>query len=154
MDLLTVLRYLETLESKMADLYAGFSKTFGQDGEAAAFFSGMSMEEIAHRDLVRYQHKLVRKNPDEFKGVDVDIGSLKKVIEEVEEVMYFPGDRSLKDAAIAAIGFENDAAEGHYRSAMEQSNPDVSRLLDSLSSSDRNHAARLSGFARSRGFLS
>lgn len=154
MDLLTVLRYLENLESKMADLYAGFSKAFSQDGEAAAFFSGMSAEEIAHRDLVRYQHKLVRRNPPKFKGVDVDISEIRQVIENVEEVMYSPVDRSLKDAVMASIDFEDDAAESHYVSALLQSNPDVSKLLDSLCTSDRLHCERLNDFAKSRGFLS
>lgn len=153
MDLLTVLRHLENLESKIADLYKEFSRTFSGDEEAVACFSDMSDEEIAHRDLLRYQHSLVRRNPAAFKDVEIDVNTIREATARMERMLAAPANSSLKEAVMTSIGFESDATEGYYRTAMAGSNPEVSKLLDSLCTEDRQHLAKLNEFAKSRGFL-
>lgn len=153
MDPWIVLRHLEELEGKMADLYEWFMKLFHEDREAAAFFYTMSLEEASHRDLVRYQRRLVSKNPGLFKEVDLDTLEILKTSERVERVIE-SSSLSLKEAVFTSMGFEKDVTENHYRSVMLKSNPEVANLLDSLCTGDRDHFSRLNDFAQSRRFLS
>ncbi len=153
MDLWIVLKDLEDLENRMADLYEWFSRQFSEDKEAATLFYTMSLEEISHRDLVRYQRRLVSKNPKNFQDVDVGVDAIREAAARIENIIHSPSGCSLKEAVMISIDAESDATEYHYRSAMRQANPEVSKLVDNLCSADRLHFARLSDFARSRGFL-
>ena len=153
MDLWTVLRHLEELEGRMADLYERFSRQFHEDKEAAGFFYSLSLEEISHRDLIRYERRLVSKNPGLFSRVEINIEEIREACAKIEGIIGSDGPFSLKQAVLTSLGFEKEAAECHYRSVMTRSNPGVAGLLDSLCQADRDHVGKVTDFARSRGLL-
>jgi rubrerythrin len=141
-DIYTVLRHLEELEHSISRLYERFSRDFSNDREASFFFYRLSLDEIAHRDLVKYQLKLVKKSkPDEFAEVDIDIEEIKELTDNIKKEYLSKDELSIEKAVELALKIESNAAEHHYRQAMKQARPELARLLDSLGRSDKEHLA-------------
>jgi hypothetical protein len=152
MHILKMLGPLEELETKMADLYDWFSHAFRKDEEATAFFYRVSVEEVVHANIIRYQRRLVSKNPKSFGEITIDASLIEKTLSEIAALRNLAPYPELEDALRNAIGLEHCLAEEHYRTALVMANPEVSNLLRSLGAFDLRHISRFDEFAIKRGF--
>ncbi len=153
MDVLLVLRPLHELERSLGELYQWFSEAFAGDGEAAFVFHRLFLEEQSHVRLIEYQRRLARSNPTAFGNVEVNLEEIQRAIARIGAIRNGGNPPELKEAVRLALEFETGAAEVHIRSAIKQANADVSRLLDSLGTSDKQHVSSLRAFAEKRGLL-
>lgn len=146
-DIYKILHALEELEDVAAQLYEKLSEHFKDNKEASFFFYKMSLDEISHRDLVKYQQKLVKRSAkDDFADIDIDISDIYALTARITQILSSSEMPSLNDAVKFAIEIESSAVEKHYRTAMKKANPDLAILLDSLGSSDKVHLTRLQEF--------
>lgn len=151
MHILRVLDPLEGIEKKIAELYERFSEIFGEDAEAASFFYRMSVDEIAHANLVGYQRRVVVQNMKLAKDVSLDLDDINYTLERVKSLLAGPPP-SLEEAVKLALEIENSAAEAHSRTAIAEAVPGIYQLLSSLSGFDSKHCEMVENFAASRGF--
>ena len=73
MHILGVLDLLEKLETKISELYEWFSRNYADDAGAASLFYRISIDEIAHANLVRYEKKLAVQNSKIFSEIHLDV---------------------------------------------------------------------------------
>jgi rubrerythrin len=152
-DVQAVLRPLSLFERSISELYLGLSEHFKGDPEAASVFFRLALEEQAHVSLIEYQRRMARWNPDLFGDIDADLTEIEESTSRVQRLRDSERPPSLAEAVAIALAFEEGAAEYHARGAVVQANPDISRLLGSLSSADRHHVANLREFAAKRALL-
>lgn len=152
MDILNALNDIEKLELKLEYFYKSLCNIFSSDADASALFKKLSEEERSHYDLVQYQKRLVIKNRNLFQEVTIDVDEIKRIISKVETITGSLPPPSLEKAVKVSTDFETSAAEYHYRTSMEQSNPDVATFLKSLGKADNEHSNSLRDLAKSRGF--
>ena len=70
-----ILQSLENLEESMARYYGVLHLHYADKPEVAGFFARMRDEELSHRDIVRYQQRIMFKSPESFKDLtDLDQG--------------------------------------------------------------------------------
>jgi hypothetical protein len=150
-DILGLFRPLAEFEASVGELYERYSRVFAGDPEVALMFYRMAMEERGHVDLIEYQRRLVRKNPEQFSGVTADLDEIKALHLRVVEARVTEPPPALPAAVALAFGIETSAAEYHFRGAMRESNPATARLLESLGRADRLHTIGLQEFAQARG---
>lgn len=153
MDIMQVLRPLEQLERKLAELYQWFADLFENDSDAAFTFHRMFLEERTHMNLIEYQRRLARGNPGAFGDIFVDLTGVEKAIASIDAFRSNGGSPTLDRAVQLALELESGAANTHLRSAIRQSSPDMARLLDSLGKGDRQHQRALRQLAERRGLV-
>lgn len=153
MEYVQVLRPLEQLERRLADLYAWFGELFADDAEAAFVFHQMFLEERAHVNLIDYQRRLARGNPGVFGDVEVSLDKVEAGIARIDAVRSASPSPDLPAAIRFALELEASAANYHLRAALRQSSPDMARLMDSLGRADRQHVGALRRLAETRGLV-
>ncbi|NWF98561.1 MAG: hypothetical protein HXY52_06480 [Nitrospirae bacterium] len=139
MQILNTLDEILKLELKLMDLYAFFSKLFNEDKEAASVFFKLSLDEKGHAELVQYQKRIVSKNLNDFLEVSINIEEIREIISKAENIMKSTVPITLEESIKLALLFEKNAAEYHYKSAVEQSNPEFAKFLNNLASVDNEH---------------
>lgn len=149
-NVLTVLKALEDLEQRMADLYAWYHEVFGDNVAAADFFYKMSVDEISHRDVIRFQNRVAQQNFKLFETVEIDLKGLSGFVGKIDAM--FSRTPSLREAAIATRELEQSVYEVHYRNAIAQANPFMTKLLVGLNKYDRRHRADIDEFGVKCGF--
>jgi hypothetical protein len=77
-SVITMLSRMEALEDGLAELYEWLSKRFS-DSAVSGFFIRLSLDEKAHRDLVRYQVRMVRSDRKLFPDVEADLAAVDSV---------------------------------------------------------------------------
>ncbi len=142
---------LKRLEMGLCDLYAWYSDRFVADPEAALVFRRLSLDEKAHAALLDYQRRLVQNSPKEFGEVAVDLEVVEDMVRRIA-ALRTRDCPDVRSAVQVALEFETSAAEFHYKNAMKQANPSLTRLLGCLGKSDRNHLGELTDFAQSRNY--
>ncbi len=148
-NIYTVLRLLEDLEDSISMLYQRFSDDYAIDEATSFFFYKLSLDEIAHRDLVRYQLKLLRNaRPDAYNDVDIDINIIRELIDNIEKKLNSDEKYPINRAVDIALEIESNAAEHHYKGAMKQAMPEMARLLDSLGKADKEHMQLIRNFIK------
>jgi rubrerythrin len=153
MNILDVFSDIAKLELILSDLYQYFSRIFSGDPAAQAVFMTLSEEEKTHFALVQYQRRIIRQNQKYFQDIQVNIENIRDIISHVENLISDIHPPSLERSVKIAIHIEANAAEAHYRTAMEQSNKEFSNFLNHLGVSDKEHFSKLSAFAKNRGFV-
>lgn len=153
MHILKVLGHLERLETFSMSLYENYSKLFSKDREVSGLFYSLSLNEQSRAGLIRYQKRMVMRDPDDFQDVDVDMGAIERATLRVKKALADEDKPSLEDAVKLTVKLETDVSEGYYRSLMEQSNPQVARLLKSLDTESREHLSNIVTFALRRGWV-
>jgi len=151
LDIQSLLKHLVEFETAIAGLYDWFSQAFVGDADAEFIFYRLAMEERGHVDLIEFQRRLVRKNPAAFPPVEVDFQEIVTLAETVHAARLAAQPPGIDEAVRLALRLERSAAEYHYRTAMRESNPEASRLLDSLGKADQFHVTGLREFAARRG---
>lgn len=148
MDILTALNDIEKLELKLSELYRHCSRLFSDDTVVASLFKKLSEEEQAHYDLVQYQKRLIRKNKELFRDVTIDVAEITQVTGKADSLLKAHPPLSVEEAIRSAIEIEKNAAEYHYRTAIQQANPDVAAFLKNLGGYDDGHARSLGEFLK------
>ena len=147
-----ILKSLENLEDGMARFYDTLRAHYTSDAEIAGFFARMRDEELSHRDIVRYQQRIMFKCPENYMDLkDYDQGAIDQAMRTVEDLINREGDLSLNEALRSAVALEAAATEQHYRSVVGLASPALGKLVQHLGSCDETHAARLGTFVRSHG---
>jgi rubrerythrin len=154
MDILNALDEIEKLEQKLAELYAYFHELFIADKTVSAVFFKMALEEKGHAVLVQYQRRTVRKNLTLCKEVTIDVEEINRIISDADAIIKAVPATSMDNALKAALQFEQSAAEHHYKTAMEQANPELAALLKNLAGVDKDHFDSLKNLAESRNISS
>jgi hypothetical protein len=153
-EILSWLRTLSQFEADLADLYAWLSESYKEDDEASFVFYRLSRDERAHVDIIDFVRRVVRRDTSPYPGVEVDAQELASAHEQVKTLRRLPQPPPVDQALAAAVEFEAIAAEVHLRSALKESNPEMTRLLASLGKDDRLHGARLAEVVAKRGATS
>lgn len=146
MRLSLLLKKTAELEEAVAGLYGWYAQLFEAVPNAGEFFRSMEREEMAHRNKVEFQKRIVDQNPGEFKDCPTDGSDIQVAISLIEQHVQ-EGVFEIGDALKFAIQLENNNAEIHYRTAMTQSNPDIARLVEALTKDDKDHCEKLRCFA-------
>ena len=150
MHILNVLDTMETFEGMMAETYEWLSEIFADDEDAAAFFTRMSRDEVGHRNLVRYEKKLVRENPTAFGEVTVKPEIIDEAIRKVELFRRSEPPPTLTQALTFSMMMENDVVERLHRDAILMTNPTLAGLINSLARADAAHEKELESFINDR----
>jgi rubrerythrin len=152
MKIWRILRSLESLEDTMAQCYDCLRLRYAADHEVAAFFARMRDEELSHRDIVRFEQRVMFRSPENYRDLpDYDQEALERTLRGVEKLIEGAACLSLDEALRRSAAFEHEATEQHYRSAVGQASPALGTLVKRLGSGDEHHAARLWSFASGRG---
>jgi hypothetical protein len=152
MKIWRILKSLERLEDRMADLYETVRQQYPTDPGAAAFFAQMRDEELGHRDLVRYQQRILFRAPENYADLpDYDEAGLGEAERTAEALIGRVARLPLAEFLEAAVALECAATEQHYRSVLGQVSSTLGRLVAQLGAADQAHAAKLDRFARAHG---
>lgn len=153
MELSTALRTLERLEEKIAELYTVFSQWYADDVEVSSMFLRMSREEMGHRNVVRFERKLLLQGSDcEFAGESI-MAQIRNIMHSIDQYIVLSEPPSACEAVQFAIRIEVDAAENHTRKEMLAGHPEIGQLANKLGRADELHVEKLTEFARQRGYL-
>ena len=148
-----VLKILELLEDTLANLYETLSQKFADDKKLSALFYRLNIDEISHRDLVKYQMRLLKKSESEdFADIEIDISEIEELLDKAKEAILSLDGIDPPKAIELAMEIESSAAERHYNSAIRQSNPKLAKLLHSLGEGDKHHLQRLHNYIKSSEF--
>lgn len=137
------------MESRIAGMYDVLRENFKADPEAASFFYRMNMDEIAHRDVVRFQKRLVRNSRLNFDNVTVTLGNIDTVLGLVASAKM-PGI-SLGEAFGACLEIDRNPAAVYYVTAIAQVSGDLSAMMGNLGGKYVEHYRELEQFIASRG---
>ncbi len=144
---------MEKFEGKMSDLYRWYSELYAEDTEAAALFYRMSVEEKSHLNTVRYERRLMLQNPKLFSSVQFDSLSMDEEVARVDQLLGARRRLPLEEAVRVAIDLEGGAAERCYKVALQNSGPELAKLLNGMAAGDRQHRDALAQFAERRGLV-
>ena len=153
MDILKFLNMAEGLEGNLATLYGKFSKDF-DPAEVSEMFRKLSQDEESHREIVKFEKKLVLRNRGEFKEISLDISGLSEMLAKIDELIKASQPLTPDQAIIFAIDCERSAAELHFRKAITISNPKIAGLMKNLGQKDKDHFSFLIKVAKDRGIPS
>ena len=145
MELMVVLNGLEQLEGTLALVYAHFSQALRSNEAVSDLFRRLSEDEYSHRQKVRYQQRLVRRNPKRLAEIDVDLSAVGRLTGRATAFLHT--EYITVDAALNfAIEVEYEAAEYHLKNALSQTNPSLTKLLRALGTADEGHVGLLREF--------
>ncbi len=146
MDIRKILKTLESLEEKIAEWYQWLMDVFSSDPETRLLFYQMAKDEISHRDLIRYQLNLAKKNPTDFKEIPFDIDGIQELLTILDTILTTKPSLSLAESIKISLKLERNASEHHYRNAILESNPGLGSLLNNLGKADSEHHHRIIDF--------
>jgi len=127
-----------------------FKESFSMSASAYRFFSQLAKEELAHRDNIDFQRRLVRGAEPALAHENELLPSIRAVIAEAKGLLadsVFSVDEALRAAHV----LESSAAERHAGVAITRAFPELQSLMHSLSHADRHHAEKIHAFATVRG---
>jgi hypothetical protein len=153
MNILKVLGHLERLEISTKSLYENYSKLFSDDREVSGLFYLLNLNKQSRAELIRYQKRMVIKSPGDFQEVSVDMDAINRDVLRVKAALACGDKTSLEEAVKLTVRLETDVAGGYYRSAMDQSNPRVGRLLKSLDTESKEQMRNITFFALRHGWV-
>ncbi len=147
-----ILRFAERLEDAMSRLYDGLRLRHAQDPEWVAFFTRLRDEELGHRDIVRYEQRVMFRSPDNYVDLpDYQSSEVELVLRGVEDLVELVPHLAMGEALRVSLEAELAATEQHYKSVVGRVNAELGALVRNLGVSDRDHIAQLEAFAIARG---
>jgi len=144
--IVAVLNLLEDLETSMRDIYHWLSTELAHEPEVSRLFRRLSSEEEAHAELVRYQKRLVRQNPDKFATVSTELDELDEVLAFVRGILDTKPEMDVDRALKLAMDLESLDEERLYRRVVGESCPELLTLVENLSHNDEQHVQLLTSF--------
>ncbi len=143
-----ILQSLEKFEDCLARFYDALRLRHPDDAVVADFFARMRDEEISHRNIVRYQQRILGESPANYLDLeDYDPGALDQTIRSVVDLVAREAGLTLDEALRCAAVVEKTAAEQRYRTVVSRVNPTLGMLAQKLGCCD-DRVARLNAFAR------
>lgn len=150
MNIITVLGRLGELETSLAELYERYTEAFEADPEVSDVFARMGVEERGHARLVEYQRRVLQRSPAHSMDVAIDLKEVEAVLARAKELRASPGPPAADAAIREALEMETSAAEGYYREALKQADPQMAKMLESLAGKDNAHLKRILDLALRR----
>ncbi len=137
-NVITILSRIEELEGGLAEVYEWLSGQFHDSADVSGFFFRLSLDEKAHRDLVRYQVRMVRGDRKLFPDVEADLQAVDFVLHKVKQFRD-SGSPTLQHSLRFAVDVESSVAEHYVSTALGRSNPAIAGLIENLSRASSGH---------------
>lgn len=140
-DIITILSKTEKLEESLSELYRWLSNALSSNQEISDFFRLLSLDETSHRDIVRYQIRVVRKDKHLFPDISADVEYVEDALQKIREFRSnsFP---SIESSLRFAVEMESSIAEKFFTSIMKQCNKEFAALVDNMSCACRGHLTK------------
>ncbi|MBI5190315.1 MAG: hypothetical protein HZA22_06545 [Nitrospirae bacterium] len=132
MDLNRLLTLLEEFEGKIAVLYENYAGRFSSDPDVSSVFRDLSTDELTHRDLIRYEKRVVMNDPKHFGNVEADFALVEKMISRVDAALDCCAETTPEDAIALAIEVESSALEGMYKVVPATAEPSFAKLFRAM----------------------
>lgn len=155
METLKALDAIMKLEDSLREVYESLSDHYSKDdGDLAAFFYKLSLDEKSHMDIVAMQRRIVRDGPHLFRS-DVEL-AMKDISLILDSCRLLAANKSAPVSKIltAACDIESNAAEMYVYTALQKSNESLAQFLINLSGTFTAHVEAVREFARKRGVKS
>lgn len=148
MNYMDTLGLLEEFESKMGVMYAAFAIHFSSNTEAGTIFEAISSEEIHHRDIVRYERRIMlnHEKGNEDASASIDTNLIKDFIQYLDDTIAKADHLTLEESLRLAISLENSGCERLYNVIAEQIDPEFSKLVTAMNHGCKSHMKRLKEF--------
>ena len=150
MDIMRSLNLLKQWESKMAELYTWFGELFKDNLPATELFQRMAGEEIEHHDILVLEIRLASADSKMMKNAQFDMTDIQKSMAWLDQLRASP-PTNLDEAVLMAIRWETSAAEAHFRTIFDGTNPGIAKLVKHLGGNDLQHRRRLMDFGEKLG---
>jgi len=150
MDVAEFLKHVEDLEQRTANLYEYFSQRLVGDEGAAEFFYKLHLQEIGHRNLVRFARRMIEQNPTLCRGIELDPGRYSFLPAELDDCFKEGGAEDLSKMLNQAQKIEESLSESTMLGNLPDVVPHLSTLLDRLIKDSQNHHLAVKCFADSR----
>lgn len=137
-NIITILSKTEKLEESLSELYRWLSDTFSTNQEISDFFRHLSLDETSHRDIVRYQLRVVRKDRHLFPEISANVGYIEDALQKIREFRN-KSLPSIESSLKFAVNMESNIAEQFFASIMKQCNKEFATLVDNMSCACRGH---------------
>jgi len=153
MHIAQALKWMDTLECRVSELYDMFSADYADDEEVSTIFCRLCVDEKCHQDIVQYERRLVSQNPKHFDNdSEVDVVKIQEAIESIEQLMASEDALPVKEAVAYSIKLELDTVECYYKTAIQLANPSTAKLINGLGMADREHMDMLMSLSTTRGW--
>ena len=106
LDVVRGLRILGDIESTKGQLYDWFSELFIPEGELSALFGRLALDQVAHRNVIQYQTRIVMRNPRIFRDLKIDFLELSGICAAMESFREACPNPGAADALQASLDFE------------------------------------------------
>ncbi len=106
LDVVKGLRVLGDIETAKGQLYDWFCESYGSNLEMSALFGRLALDQVAHRNVIQYQTRIVMRNPRIFRLLKIDIVEMNGILAAIEAFRQACPDPSLEEAVQAALDFE------------------------------------------------
>jgi hypothetical protein len=152
-DVWTALKYLEELETKLADIYELMSKTFSEDKEADQLFTRLKRMERVHVKMIDFQIRLVTAERNSFDNVKMDIYGIKKSLTMAESLLRSLKDMTLDEAIENLLVVNEYACDRCFRDTIVLANPSLEKMMTKMNVSDQGLTDSIKAFAENRGII-
>lgn len=106
LDVVRGLRILGDIETSKGQLYDWFSETFASEGELSQLFGRLALDQVAHRNVIQYQTRIVMRNPRIFRQLKINFQELNGICSAIESFRESCPNPSLDEALQATLDFE------------------------------------------------
>jgi hypothetical protein len=137
-NIVMILSRMEQLEGGLAELYEWLSGQFPDSADVSGFFFRLSLDEKAHRDLVRYQLRMVRGDRKLFPDVEGDLSVLDTVAKRIKQFRD-SASPTLQHSLRFAVEVESSIAEHYVSTILGRSNPAIAGLIENLCRASGGH---------------
>ena len=143
MEPLSALNLIERFEEYMFLMYDSWARAFSSDPWAAALFTRMKQEELAHRTMVQKQRNIVLESGG-FAGqkIKLDIMEMNRIMTVISDATTSP-PRDVKSALGISYSIESSAAEQYAFTALKEISPDLRDMLDDYTDKFGDHFSNL-----------
>ncbi len=156
MNVIGILRKLETFEEQLGRLYEWLSTVFEGNPDVSGAFFRLSLEERAHARLVAYQRRTITFDRHVVDGGDL-FGDVSREIDValgvISDFRASCSNPTLEEAVALATTLETSAAEKIHRAAVTLVCSELGALVRQLGGDDRKHWQNLKDLVLDAGRL-
>ncbi|MBI5190316.1 MAG: hypothetical protein HZA22_06550 [Nitrospirae bacterium] len=142
---------LEEFEGKLALLYDCYAGRFTHTPDVSELFAKLGFEENSHRDIVRYEGRVVKNDPDYFGDIDANIKLVEENLERVAAAIETRYQATVEEAVGFALTIEKSSLENLYLSIPETLDPAFGRIVTAMKAGCTDHVAAVTGIIRRHG---
>ena len=138
-----VLKQIELVELKMAELYRSLAIRFERRNALARELAGIADEEVAHADLVRFKARMILSGGGGLRDAGFPDAYFQRILDAVDEFLAQRPWPSLAESLEFSAKMEGTAAESLHQDLAVDDMPALSALFRSLKQGDEAHLARV-----------